>query len=123
VVAARIPYKTAVAGYNRGLRTWKARIEPDIRSGNLSAVKSDDSNFRDVVFNFDGKLRKISFPDSAKPSLTLMLEANRSLIGDLDSQGSASSPEEFDRFTPRLNASIRRVRTASKRVAKDLGIK
>lgn len=119
---AKAPYLNAVHAYNGALRTFHNRFEADARAGNLPAGHSDDSRFRDAVFNFDGTLRKISFPPSVQTDVNAMLEANRALIADLDAQAASSSPSEFDRFTPRINQDIKQLSAASTKVSRGLGV-
>jgi hypothetical protein len=95
---SRATLDTAATDYNAGLRRFLARGRPDAVANNVPALKADVSQFRDVVFNFDTAVRKISPPDAARTEYTAVLEASRTTIADLDAIGSTSDGSEIGRL-------------------------
>ncbi len=95
---AKIAYADALATYRVGRRRFRKRVLEDIAARNLPAVKGAFSQFRDVVYNFDGEIRKIDFPDSVQPEVLAVLEANRTEVADLDAVGAAADFAEIQRL-------------------------
>jgi hypothetical protein len=111
----------ALAPYRAGRKRFEKRALADIAARNLAAVKGDFSQYRDAVFNFDGQLRRIHFPGSARSQLTALLEANRTEISDLDAVGSAASFSELNRLlTTHLKADDAVLGRAIKRLSSTL---
>lgn len=69
-------------------------IEMDRNSGDLEVVQADARMLRDAFFDFDAELREISFPASLEEELNSLLEANGTVIADLDAIGEATSASE-----------------------------
>jgi hypothetical protein len=84
-------------------------------------VKGDFGQFRDNVFEFDGKVRKIHFPSDMREDVNHLLEADRGEIADLDAVGSARDFSELQRLlTSRLQSEDKTLARAIKTVAGDL---
>ena len=119
--AAKAKYVVALAGYHGARVRFRRRVLEDIKARNLAAVKGDFSQFRDAVFAFDGQVRKIDVPASARADVNTLLEANRTEIADLDAVGSAQDFSELQRLlTTRLQTDDQALNRAVKRVAADL---
>jgi len=102
--AAKADYAAELATLRAARASFKTRVLADLRARNLSAVTGDFGRYRDALFNFDAKVRKINFPASAGDAVTALLEANRTEISDLDATSSASSFSEISRLlTKRLS--------------------
>jgi hypothetical protein len=84
-------YNQASEEVNDAIDTFKARVQDDLDAGNLEAVKVDASTLRDAVFDFDATLREIPFPDSLVEDVNALLDANGTVIEDLDGIGEATS--------------------------------
>jgi hypothetical protein len=59
------------------------------------------------MFAFDKELREIDFPSGATSLVNKLLDANRTLIADLDALGSARDEAEFSRVGRRIAADLR----------------
>jgi hypothetical protein len=100
---ARADLAAAKVPYTAGRKRFEKNTVADLKAQNLDAVKGDFSRYRDIVFNFDGAVRKIDVPASARDALSTLLQADRSEIADLDAVGSAPSFAELQRLlTDRL---------------------
>jgi hypothetical protein len=118
---ARARYVLALASYQAGRRRFRSRTLQDVRARNLSAVKGDFGSYRDTVFEFDGQVRRIKFPSSMQEDVNHLLEANRTVIADLDAVGSAKDFSELQRLlTSRLQSDDNAQSNAVKTVARDL---
>lgn len=66
--------------------------------GNLAAAKSSAVRWRDALYTWDGKVRKIAFPAAVQPEVNKLLETNGSEIAALDSlakAGASALPDAF----------------------------
>lgn len=118
---ARVKFALALAPYRAGRKRFEKRVLEDINARNLAAVKGDFSQYRDVVFNLDGRIRKIDFPSGAQSEVTALLEDNRTEIADLDAVGSAPSFSELQRLlNTRLKADDNAVSRALSRLSSAL---
>jgi hypothetical protein len=91
-----VPYIFAQGKVNSAIETFKPRVRVDLRAGNLEAVKADAKKLRDVIFNFDAELREFPFPDALEEDVNSLLEANGTVIADLDAIGEATSLTEAE---------------------------
>ncbi|MEA2352049.1 MAG: hypothetical protein QOJ14_463 [Thermoleophilaceae bacterium] len=93
--AAKSKLQSLGGDFNAGQQKFLKRVAADAKAVNLAAVKSDVSQFRDVVFNFDADVRKIKFPSSIQEDVNKMLEGDRSIIAELDAMGAARAFTDF----------------------------
>src|SRR5436309_7580890 len=70
--------------YNRAQSRFLRRVASNARAQNLPAVKTDASQFRDAVFEFDANVGKVHLDPSKQTQVNALLEGNRTLIGELD---------------------------------------
>lgn len=94
----RLALEIAARQYNAGAHRFVSRVQADAGARNLGAVKADAADYRDVVFNFDATVRKITPTDSARSEYNALLDASRTTIADLDAIGSAPTAAEFGRL-------------------------
>jgi hypothetical protein len=87
-------FDAAVSTLNKANDIFNSRITGDLKSGNLQAVQADAGTLRDAYFEFDGALRKLSFPASMQEDLNAVLEAIRTVIADMDAIGGATTAQE-----------------------------
>jgi hypothetical protein len=101
-------YAQAQSEVNDAVDTFNARVQGDLDAGNLAAVMADASKLRTAIFNFDATLREIPFPDSVEEEVNAVLDANGTVIADLDAVAEATSPPEaadlIDRFLKDANS-------------------
>ena len=117
--AARAKLQRAGGSFNRGQKRFIRNVISDARARNLQALKADTSQFRDVIFNFDGKVRRIHFPPARQTDVNAALEGNRTIIAELDAMGSANDLPEFARLFKRFTADKRRtIRAVNKLINK-----
>ena len=117
--AAKSKLQNAGAGYNSGQRRFIRNVISDARARNLQALKADTSQFRDVIFNFDAKIRNIHFPPARQTDVNLALEGNRTIIAELDAMGSAADLPEFARLFKRFMGDRRHtIRRINRLIAK-----
>lgn len=117
---ARRQYQAAVATEEAARAAFLSRERADARAGNLQALKGDAAQYRTVIFNFDAAVRKIQMPDSVKVDVNGVLDANKTLIADLDAIGEVTGVPEFNRFVDRANADYRALATVSNKVSSEL---
>jgi hypothetical protein len=96
------------AAYNRALDDLAPAIDVlfiqmDQDSGDLEAVQESARMLRDAFFNFDAELRGISFPAALEESVNSVLEANGTVIADLDAIGEATSAAEATKLVGQAN--------------------
>jgi hypothetical protein len=117
---AKQEFQAALLTETAGRAKFLARERTDARAANTAALKGDAAEYRTVVFDFDGAIRKIQLPDSVKADLNAVLDANKTLISDLDAIGETTTVSEFNRFVDRVNADYRARRAASDKVNAEL---
>jgi hypothetical protein len=88
--AAKLAYLAAVEPYHAARKRFSKRALADIKARDFPAVQGDFRKYRDAVYAFDGKLRRIGFPAGAQAAAVGVLEANRIEIADLDAVGDAA---------------------------------
>lgn len=82
---------------NSAIATYNTRSTQDVQRENLAALQSDTRALRDAVFEFDQTLRDLSFPSSLEEEVNTLLDADGTVIADLDAVGEAASgPEALD---------------------------
>jgi hypothetical protein len=120
VQQARQAYQAAVVTEEAARAAFLKRERADARAGNLAALKGDSAKYRTVVFNFDAAVRKIQMPDSVKTDVNSVLDANKTLIADLDAIGDVPNVSEFNRFVDRANADYRALAKVSNKLSAEL---
>jgi hypothetical protein len=113
-------YQNAVFAAILGRRNFLSREKADARANNLDALKGDAAQYRTVIFNFDGAIRKIQMPASVQTDLNTVLDANKTLISDLDAIGGVPNSTEFNRFVHRVNSDYNALAVASDKVSGEL---
>ena len=111
-VAAERQFRAAAGRVGPDIRTFGNDFKRDANAGNIAAAKATTSKFRDAMYDFDGEIRKIDFPPGAVSLENDLLEANRSLIADLDALGPAQGATEFNRISRRIAADLRELSSA-----------
>jgi len=90
-------YDAAVNELNSAVRTYNTRSTQDVQRQNLAALKSDTATLRTAYFEFDKTLRELALPASLEDEVNAVLDAQGTVIADLDAVGEASSgPEALD---------------------------
>ena len=100
--SVRQAYDRVADEVNDAIDTFDARVANDLGAGNLEAVKADAAKLRTAIFDFDAALREIPFPDALTGDVNAVLDANGTVIADLDAVGGAATVSEagdlVDRF-------------------------
>jgi hypothetical protein len=82
---------------NSAIETYNTRSTQDVQRENLAALQADTRALRDAVFEFDQTVRDLPFPSSLEEEVNTVLDANGTVIADLDAVGEAGSgPEALD---------------------------
>ena len=104
---AEAQFRAAAGEIAPDIRTFGNDFRRDANAGNIEAAKATTSKFRDAMYDFDGEFRKIDFPPAATRLVNDVLEADRSLIADLDALGPSQGTAEFNRISRRIAADLR----------------
>ena len=81
---------------------FSSQIQKDAKAGNVAAIDADMSKLRDDYYRFDGEIRKIKMPSAVRTDYYRVLEADRSVIADLDAYAAATSRREKQRMSQRV---------------------
>lgn len=85
-------YDQASAEANDAFKTFEGDLYLGlVERRDVEAFTEAASTLRDVVFDFDAELRELPFPDSLEEDVNALLEANGTVIEDLDAFRDARS--------------------------------
>src|SRR3954454_9970980 len=114
-------FQAAVSVVNAARNTFTSRAATDGKAGNMPAFQGDVAQYRTAVFDFDGTIRKIHFPATLQTDVNSVLDANKTLIADLDGIGSAHELSEINRLNQRANADFLRLKAVGNKLYGELG--
>ena len=120
IKAANQQFHSDVTVVNAARNTFTSRADPDARAGNIAAFQGDAAQYRTAVFNFDGAIRKIQFPSTLQADVNSVLDANKTLIADLDAVGSAKTLSEVNRLNGRANSDFLALKSVGNKLYREL---
>jgi hypothetical protein len=107
--AIKAAYEATQKATDAGISAVEPRMVADAKSQDIPALKTDLASLRDLVFAYDAALRKIPFANAQATAVNTVLDADRTVIADLDAAGQASGATALghlltDRIGPDLTA-------------------
>lgn len=110
---AKANLQLAIRFYNDGYEEFLGNFRRATRRGDFKQVKAAISEYREIFYEFDAKLRAIDFDDDLVPQVNSILKQNRELIAKLDRIGRT---RDLDEAAPIYDAFLEGRRTAVKAI-------